>query len=188
MTKRIIALLLALVLAMALVGCGENPDPTDPPTNPPTNPPTDPVKPTDTPTDPTDAPTDPVTVDAQTVYDGCIALMGEMVPLDADMMLDFCGIKAEDCAQAYVAISADGLLTDEIWVIEAVDEEAAQRLLDKVSKRLKAKAEESETYSPVQYAVVQKAQTIHQGNFVILLVAPNVDELKNVVDAAFGNE
>jgi len=185
MTKRIMALLLALLLALSLAACGDNPDPTDPPTAPPTNPPTDP---TDPPTDPTDPPTDPVTVDAQTVYDSCIALMGEMVPLDPDMMLDFCGIKAEDCAQAYVAISADGLLTDEIWVIEAVDEEAAQRLLDKVSKRLKAKAEESETYSPEQYAVVQKAQTIHQGNFVILLVAPNVDELKNVVDAAFGNE
>jgi hypothetical protein len=112
--------------------------------------------------------------------------MGEMIPLDADMMLDFCGIKAEDCAQAYVSISADGLLTDEIWVIEAKDEEAAQRLLDKVTKRLKAKADESETYSPAQYAIVQKAVTIHQGTYVILLVAPNVEELKTVAETALG--
>ena len=162
--KKIIALLLCLMMALSLTACGG-----------------------DTPDSPNTS-TDAVAVDVEKLYNDCIAKMNEMVPLDADMMLDFCGIQAGDCVKACVAISADGLLTDEIWVIEVVNEEAAQRILDQADKRLKAKAEESITYSPVQYAVVQKAQVLRTGNYIAMLVAPNVDELKTVVDTAFGNK
>ncbi len=162
--KKIIALLLCLIMTLSLTACGDNtPDSSDESNN-------------------------AVNVDVEKVYNDCIALLNEMVPLDADMMLDFCGIQAEDCVKAFVAISADGLLTDEIWVIEVVDDEAAKRILDKTDKRLEAKAEESITYSPVQYAVVQKAQVIRKGNYIAMLVAPNVDDLKTVVDTAFGNK
>ncbi len=162
--KKIIALLLCLLMVLSLTACGDNSEGAS------------------------DDNTNNVTVDVQKIYNDCIALMNEMVPLDADMMLDFCGIKAEDCVKAFVAISSDGLLTDEIWVIEVVDDAAAKRILDNTDKRLEAKAEESITYSPVQYAVVQKAQVIRKGNYIAMLVAPNVDELKAVVDTAFGNK
>ena len=163
MTKKIIALLLCLMLALMLTACGGD-------------------------TDDAGSTGNNVTVDVQKVYNDCIDRMNEMVPLDADMMLDFCGIKAEDCVKAFVAISSDGLLTDEIWLIEAVNADAAQRLLNQADNRLEAKAEESQSYSPVQYAVVQKAQVIRTGNYIAVLVAPNVDELKTVVDTAFGNK
>lgn len=163
MTKKMIALLLCLVMALMLTACGgDTNDATSTPNN--------------------------VTVDVQKVYNDCIGHMKEMVPLDEAMMLDFCGIQKSDCVKAFVAISADGLLTDEIWVIEAVNGDAAQRILDKADKRLTAKAEESQTYSPEQYAVVQKAQVIRTGNYIAVLVAPNVDDLKAVVDTAFGNK
>lgn len=98
--------------------------------------------------------------------------MPEMLKLDAGMMLDYCGIRQEDVKQAVVAICADSLRTDEIWLLEAVDEDAAQRLVEMANKRLAKKGEESITYSPEQYAVVEKAQLVQIGNYIALLVSP----------------
>ena len=110
----------------------------------------------------------------------------EMLPLDQDMQLNFCGIDAADCRQAVVMICADSLRTDEIWMIEAVDEDALARIRALAENRLTAKAEESITYSPEQYAVVQKAEIITVENYFMLLVSPDVDALAAFVRSAAG--
>lgn len=177
--KKMIALVLCLVLAMSLAACGGESDPTTVPTTAPTTVPT---------TAPTTAPTEPAAVDVKAIYDACKAQMPEMIDLDADMMLDYCGIRAEDCVSAYVAICADGLLTDEIWIIEAANAEALQNLLDMCDARLEAKAEESETYSPKQYAVVQDAVVLTSRNYLAVLVSPDVDALEATVKQGLGIE
>ena len=108
----------------------------------------------------------------------------EMLTLEADMMLDYCGIDSAKTKQAVVAICADSLRTDEIWLLEAVSEETAKELADAANNRLKKKGEESITYSPEQYAVVEKAQVLQIGNYVVLIVSPDVDTLA----AAFRQE
>lgn len=179
--KRLIALVLCLMLCLA--GCGGEQDPTTAPTTAPTAAPT--TAPT---TVPTTAPTTPATVDLKALFDACKAQMPEMIDLDAGLMLDYCGIREADCVKAYVAVCADGLLTDELWIIEAVDATSMQNLLDMVKARLEAKGEESVTYSPAQYAVVQKAVTITHGNYLALLVSPDVDALKATVNQTLGIE
>ena len=106
--------------------------------------------------------------------------MPEMLKLDAAMMLDYCGIRQEDVKQAVVAICADSLRTDEVWLLEAVDEAAADRLVALANKRLEKKGEESITYSPEQYAVVEKAQLVQKGNFIALLVSPDSEAMAKV--------
>lgn len=101
----------------------------------------------------------------------------EMIEMDELLMLDYCGIKAEDVKQAVVVICADSLRTDEIWLLEAVDGAALSRLQKLADSRLQAKAEESITYSPEQYAVVEKAQCIVAGNYLALIVSPDVEVL-----------
>lgn len=169
--KKFLALLLCLTM-LCLAGCGGQTDNS--------------TEPDATPAPSESTPATDAVVDVQAVYEACKAEMPEMIDLDADMMLDYCGIRAEDCVSAYVAISSDGLLTDEIWIIEAVDAAALQNLLDMADSRLEAKAEESETYSPEQYAVVQKAKVITVGNYLAVLVSPEVDTLAGVVNQAFG--
>ena len=109
-----------------------------------------------------------------------------MLTLNEGLMLDLCGIRAEDVKQAVVAICEDSLRTDEVWVVEAADEAAAQRIAELAKKRLTKKGEESITYSPEQYAVVEKAQLLQNGNFVILLVAPNVSDLVSALQSITG--
>ena len=102
------------------------------------------------------------------------ATLPEMLELDASLMLDYCGIKEADVTAAKVLICADSLRTDEIWLIQAKDAAAADTIVKLAEKRLTKKGEESITYSPEQYAVVEKAELLRQGNFVALIVSPDV--------------
>lgn len=181
MTKKILALLLCAAV-LCLAGCGSQEN------TPTTAATTAPTQATEATQAPTPAPTtEPFVVDLQGAYDACLAKMPDMIGLDADMMLNYCGIQAADCVEAYVAICADGLRTDEIWIIQATDVEALNRILDLAAARITAKAEESQTYSPEQYAVVQKAQTLQMGDYMALVVSPDVMELAAIVSSALGN-
>ncbi len=117
----------------------------------------------------------PKQIDIPTVYENiCAAVkVPQMLELNSDLMLDYCGIKQEYVSQAKVLICADSLRTDEIWLLEAADSAAASKLMDLAGKRLDKKGEESITYSPEQYKVVEKAELIQIGNYIALLVSPD---------------
>ena len=123
-------------------------------------------------------------IDVQSVYDSMADLLPEMLPMDEAMMLNFCGIKAEQCKQVVVAVCSDGLRADEVWLIEAVDEGALEELKDLADGRLTRKGEESITYSPEQYEVVKKAEVITAGNYLAVLVSPDVDALVKIFNEA----
>ena len=71
---------------------------------------------------------------------------------------------------------------DEIWLIKAKDAEALKNIAKLADSRIKAKADESITYSPEQYAVVQKAEIIEKGEYFALIVSPDVSSLKDIVN------
>lgn len=122
--------------------------------------------------------------DLAALYDTLTASMPQMLKMDETTMLNFQGIEAVNCVQVQVAICAEGLRTDEIWLIEAKDEAALEKLQALAEARIQAKAEETVSYSPDQYAVVEKAQLFTEGNYLFLLVSPDVDSLKAAVEAA----
>lgn len=123
-------------------------------------------------------------IDVQAVYDSMADVLPEMLPMDEAMMLNFCGIKAEQCKQVVVAVCSDGLRADEVWLIEAVDEGTLEELKSLADGRLTRKGEESITYSPEQYEVVKKAEVITAGNYLAVLVSPDVDELVKIFNEA----
>lgn len=166
--KKCILYVLTAVLLLGLTACGGEAQSTTPPATQPT----------------TSAA--PVPPDMQSLYQTLSAQMPEMIPLDADMLLNFCGIQAEDCTQVCAAICADGLRTDEIWLIEAADEAALERITALAENRLQIKGEESITYSPEQYAVVEKAQIITDGLYFALIVSPDADDLAELFRGAIG--
>lgn len=110
----------------------------------------------------------------------------QMIEMEPDMMLDYCGIDPEQCVQAVAATNSNGLETDEIWLLEAVDEAAADTLEEMAELRLKMKAEETESYAPDQYAVVQKAKLLREGTYLALIVTPEAAELAEMFQAALG--
>lgn len=123
-------------------------------------------------------------VNMEELYQQLLDTMPEMILIeDADMRLNLMGIQEGDCVQVVTAVCADGLRTDEVWLIEAKDAAALERIAALAENRLFAKGEESITYSPEQYAIVQKAVTVTEGLYFALVVSPDVDALKASVEA-----
>lgn len=110
----------------------------------------------------------------------------QMIDLDAGLMLDYCGIRSEDVKQAKVLICSDSLRTDEIWLIEAKDAQSAKTIRELADKRLAKKGEESITYSPEQYAVVEKAELIEKDCYLAMIVSPEVQTLSQTARREFG--
>ena len=152
--KKMIALLLALVMIMGLVACGGK----DTGSN--------------------------IEVDVQSVYDSMVGVMPEMLVMDEMMMLNFCGIEADMCQQAVVSVCFDGLRADEIWLIEAKNADGLKQLESLAQSRLERKGEESITYSPEQYEVVQDAEVITAGNYLVVIVSPDVADLVEIWNQA----
>ena len=121
--------------------------------------------------------------DFQAVYDSMTALtdMPGMVVVPNDKGEFLFGIAPGDCKQEIVAICQDSLLADELWLIEATDQEAADRIEALARNRLQQKAAELENYLPEQYQVVQQAQLSREGNCVVLLVSPLAKELAKLL-------
>lgn len=125
------------------------------------------------------------TVDVNALYESYTQYLPEMFFPDDDTLLNFLGIQASDCTQYKVAICAEGLRADEVWLIEAKDEAALETLKELGQTRIQAKLDETETYVPDQYLIVQKAELLTNGLYLALLISPDVDTMKAGFEAAF---
>lgn len=161
--KKLLVLCMTFLMAFSLFGCAE--------------------KPNDSKNEETGGSTEGVVeLNMEQVYEK-LAIQG-MIKLEEGMILNLCGVAGEDVNQAVVAICEDSLKTDEIWLMEAKDADAAKKIVAAANNRLQTKGAESETYSPEQYAVVQQAKLLQKGNYIALIVSPDVDALA----AAFRQE
>lgn len=123
-------------------------------------------------------------VDLNALYESMADKLPEMILMDTDMLMNFCGIQAEDCTQVVAAIGATGLMTDEIWLVEAVDETALDRIEELANTRLKLKGEETVSYAPDQYEIVKEGKIIRSGLYLALIVTPEADALSQLVTDA----
>ena len=126
-----------------------------------------------------------VSIDVNAVYESYSQYMPDMFYPDTDTLMNFLGISVEDCTQYKIAICADGLRADEVWLIEAKDEASLETLRQLAQSRIEAKLEETVTYAPDQYVVVEKAVLLVNGRYLALLISPDVDALKAGFEAAF---
>ena len=126
-----------------------------------------------------------VSVDVNALYESYAQYMPEMFFPDEDTMLNFLGISVEDCVQYKVAICAEGMRSDEVWLIEARDAAALEELQQLAQTRIQAKLDETVSYAPDQYVVVEKAEVLTQGNYLALFISPEVEALRSGFEAAF---
>lgn len=123
-------------------------------------------------------------VDMKALYDQFGDKLPEMYLMDEETMLNYLGISMEDCAQAVVAVTSDGLGADEVWLIQAKDTEALARLQQLAQSRLAAKEDETVQYAPDQYAVVTAAKLLTEGNYLALLVSPEAEAMESLFESA----
>lgn len=107
-------------------------------------------------------------------------VLPEMVAVPEDMVRDFYGIDPAWYEEAVFQVASDSLLADEVVLIRAREEADADRILMMLKERLSAKAEEAKTYSPQQYAIINRGQILAEGRELALLVTPRVDVLLDI--------
>ena len=123
-------------------------------------------------------------VDLAAVYDAMQQTLPEMMTLDEENMLNLLGIRAEDCTQAIAAVCAVGLQADEVWLLQAKDAQALERLKTLAASRMAAKLDETESYLPDQYVIVKKGVTLTDGNYLAFLISPDEETLQTVFQDA----
>ncbi len=114
-------------------------------------------------------------VDLQNLYDSFSASLPDMLVLDDAMRLNLMGVKNEYCDQVICSVVAFSLQADEIWLIEAVDEESLSSLKTLAENRLRAKMEETSFYSPDQYSICEDGRIITDGLYLAFIVSPEAD-------------
>ena len=127
---------------------------------------------------------DTKSVDLNALYESYAQYMPEMFSLDEDTMMNFLGIDAADCANYAVYICGDGLRADEVWLIEAKDEAALGRLKEMAEARMQAKVNETISYVPDQYVIVEQGVILTNGLYLALRVSPDVEALQAGFEAA----
>ena len=125
-----------------------------------------------------------VSLDVDALFESYSQYLPDMFYPDEATMLNFLGINVEDCTRYKVAICAEGMRSDEVWLIEAKDEAALETLRQLAQTRIESKLEETVSYAPDQYVVVEKAQILTNGLYLALLISPDVDALKAGFEAA----
>lgn len=120
-------------------------------------------------------------VDLQKDWDLLQPMLPEMLLLSQQQQQVLCGIHPADCKKTEVYLCADSLRADEVWLVEATDEGALERLEQAARHRLQQKKSETVLYSPQQYAVVQGAKILIRGNTLVLLVSPEAARMEKAL-------
>lgn len=123
-------------------------------------------------------------VDLQALYQSFEDMLPNMFLPEGDMRLNYMGIEEADCRKVITAVSEDGLAADEVWLIQAKDADALARLKALAENRLAMKADETVDYNPEQYKVVEKGVVLTSGNYLALLVSPQVEAMKAAFEDA----
>ena len=97
----------------------------------------------------------------------------EMMELSEKRMETYYGLSPDACRQLLARLNSDGQSVDEIWLIEAVDGKAAEEIQALAEFRAEQVRNETENYSPEQYAVAKEARIIRDGNYVALFISPD---------------
>lgn len=113
------------------------------------------------------------------------ATLSDMMELIESDLLDIYGIESSDAAQFCGCILGDGISPDEIVMIKAANEDAAQRVRQSLENRLQNKINEAKGYNPDAYALMQKSKVSIKGVYVSMIVSPEQDALVSIYDSFF---
>lgn len=105
--------------------------------------------------------------------------LDELIVMTADDLYDLIGIAPEDYTDFVYLAHIDSLTGRELIVVDAVDDEAALRIVELLKGYLEIRLHETRNYLPETYQVLCEAQVTQQDLRVVLsIAAPNPDEEK----------
>jgi len=124
-------------------------------------------------------------VDLNAVKNAIVSGAGVIDPLDvpAARLESLYGIDASLVKQAASFVTIEGAFPDEIVMIEAVSEEAAEMIQLLLGVRLSEVKEQSKSYDPENYALAQQCSVGKKGAFVSMFLAPQHAKMQAIFDS-----
>ncbi len=126
-----------------------------------------------------------VSVDLTAVKNAIVAGAGVSDPLDVPTarLENLYGIDTSLVKQAASFVTIEGAFPDEIVMIEAVSEEAAEIIQVLLGIRLSEVKEQSKSYDPENYALAQQCTVGRKGAFVSMFLAPEHAKMEAIFDS-----
>ncbi len=124
-------------------------------------------------------------VDLNAVKNAIVSGAGVSDPLDVPTarLESLYGIDTSLVKQAASFVTIEGAFPDEIVMIEAVSEEAAEMIQLLLGTRLSEVKEQSKSYDPENYALAQQCTVEKKGTFVSMFLAPQHAKMEAIFDS-----
>ena len=87
--------------------------------------------------------------------------------------------------QCVALIAKESLNSDEVLLFEAVDDDAAKRILEKLNNRYQAKLNETKDYLPDEYTKISACKVELSGRYVSMIVSADAEELTKLYKDSF---
>ena len=125
--------------------------------------------------------------DLSAVKADILAQMGEdnMIDLTTDDLLEMFGIQEADVKQYVALISKESLSSDEVLIFEAVDDDAAKRILEKVNTRYQNKLVENKDYLPDEYTKISNCKVEQSGRYISMIISSDAETLTKLYTDSF---
>ena len=128
---------------------------------------------------------------AETVLDRIYARIGE---LDSDVLmmelkgdqLSYLGLQPEDFKDGRFYVCSNGLKADEIWLVEAENDTAAQAMLSRARARIELRAATFDKYLPEESALARKGVAAAEGRWVGLFISEDAEKMRDIFLEAIG--
>ena len=116
-----------------------------------------------------------------------ITLSDDMMTVsDSSKLLDYYGIESSTVKDFQVMMNSSGVEQDEIVMIEAIDEDSANIIAEKLNARLEDKKNQMKNYLPDQYAMLQKCSVEQKGLYVYMFLSDDAKTMQNIFNSYFG--
>ena len=109
------------------------------------------------------------------------AALPEMISVDGDYLLAVTGIDPE-AEESFVYALPTDLGPEEVLLVLAVDEGAAEEIQKKLETRLEDRRTDAERYMTEYLPILQKAEVRRDGLLVSLLIAEDMEAVRAVYD------
>lgn len=108
-------------------------------------------------------------------------------PLDIpeDRFQELYGVKTEDVVDSICITALGGTYADEIIVIRAADQNAAQRIADALENYKQEQMNQSRDYDPARFSLLKDCKTLYRGSVVALFLSEKHEKLETVFQQAF---
>lgn len=117
--------------------------------------------------------------DLSTLREAMLSAMNpdDVMELDKSDIESLYDIQSEDMRQYVALMAKTSINSDEIILIEATDDAAAERIEERLNARYQAKLEEARAFLPGECEKVEACSVERSGRFISLIVSSQVEEL-----------